>query len=85
VRAGGLRGGWYRDTPRALTLHKVEVVPGIRLSGRITDRVLNLRVTGPAAARGTVRIVRGRIRGTLGGRRVKARLRLGAAGQAGSP
>jgi pimeloyl-ACP methyl ester carboxylesterase len=82
VRAGGLRGGWYRDTPRALTLHAVQVVPGIRLSGRITDRVLNLRVTGHAAARGAVRIVRGRIRGTLGGRRVKARLRLGAAGQA---
>ena len=51
-------------------------MPGVRISGR-EDRAgtLELRVAGPSAARGRVRVTgRGRLSGRLGGRRVRARL-----------
>jgi hypothetical protein len=74
-RGGGLRGGRYRSG-RRLELHDVVVVPGVRLSGSEgRSGTLRLRVRGAAAARGRVRITsRGRLRGRLGGRAVRAPL-----------
>jgi pimeloyl-ACP methyl ester carboxylesterase len=74
-RGGGLRGGSYHYG-RRLSLDRVVVVPGVRVSGRERRRgTLRLRVGGRAAAHGTVRVTRGgRLRGRLGGRRVTARL-----------
>jgi len=76
---GGLRGGSYR-LGRRLSLSRLIVVPGVRVSGK--DRPpgsLTLSVRGRAAAHGTVVVTRrGRLTGRLAGRRVAARLANGA-------
>ena len=74
-RGGGLRGGSYR-LGRRLALDRFVVVPGVRLDGRENrSGTLELRVTGSSAARGRIEVTgRGRLRGRLGGRRVRARL-----------
>ncbi|MFN8108919.1 MAG: alpha/beta hydrolase [Thermoleophilia bacterium] len=89
TRFGGLRGGWGqlvgdRLDPR-FRLHRYSAVPGVRIDGTITlmaslftnhgpmvDGVV--RVSGPQAARGRVRLVRGHLVGTLGGRHVNVHL-----------
>jgi len=78
-RGGGLRGGSYR-LGRRLTLSEVVVVPGVRVSGReLHSGGMRLRVAGSAAAHGRIEVSRrGRLRGRLGGRRVRARLANGA-------
>ena len=69
--AGGLRAGYVRYHPRELIrLHGYEYVPGVR----VTIRGRRVTVTGRSAARGTLRLTGGRLVGTLGGRRVSARL-----------
>jgi len=72
-RGGGLRGGRFRSG-RRLTLRRVVVVPGVRVSGReLRSGALRLRVGGVAASRGLVSVsTSGRLRGRLGGRRVRA-------------
>jgi pimeloyl-ACP methyl ester carboxylesterase len=78
ARAAGLRGGFAFRTGRGLELRRVVYVPGVVVGGFwATPRGASSRlvVTGPAAARGTVRISpRGRIRAVLGGRRVGGRI-----------
>jgi pimeloyl-ACP methyl ester carboxylesterase len=78
---GGLRGGSYR-LGRRLWLQGFVVVPGVRVTGReLRSGALRLRVAGRAAARGQVEVSRhGRLRGRLGGRRVRARLANGVPG-----
>jgi hypothetical protein len=72
---GGLRGGYARLGPSSLVLSRLSFVAGVRLSGTfpIRDgelRTTTLQVSGPAAARGVVRIGTGAtVSGTLGGRR----------------
>lgn len=81
----GLRGGTYRAGRRRIELRRLQVVPGVRVSGtaELGGR-LRLRVTGSAAARGELRITRGgRLVGRLGGRRISRRL--GGASRAGLP
>jgi pimeloyl-ACP methyl ester carboxylesterase len=74
-RGGGLRGGTYRSE-RRLRMRRVVVVPGVWVSGReLGSGALRLRVGGPAAAHGAVSVSgHGRLRGRLGGRRVRALL-----------
>jgi pimeloyl-ACP methyl ester carboxylesterase len=81
ARGGGLRSGRYRlDGRGTLTLRRLSFVPGIRLSGRIEK-------LGTRRARGRIRIQSarrapsgvlafrdGRVRGTLGGQPVRARV-----------
>jgi pimeloyl-ACP methyl ester carboxylesterase len=76
---GGLRGGTFRLRRRAIVLRRLQVVPGVRVSGRLPRRgSARLRISGSSAARGEVRIsARGVVRGRLGGRRVRGRLRAG--------
>jgi pimeloyl-ACP methyl ester carboxylesterase len=84
ARGGGLRAGSYRiDLAAALRLRGLAFVPGVRLSGRVISffrsrrRRGRIRVQGgPGVPSGVVRIRGEVIRGTLGGRRVRARLDL---------
>lgn len=70
--AGGLRGGWYRNGYRQ-QLHNVEVVRGVRVSGTVSAAGYWLRVSGPGIS-GRISAQR-RVRGVLGGVRIRARKR----------
>ena len=80
ARGGGLRAGHYRiDGDNTLSLEGLAFVPGVTLSGRLehfSERRERgrLRVSGRAAPHGLLRIERFAVRGTLGGRRVRAKL-----------
>jgi hypothetical protein len=81
AREGGLRSGRYRlDGRGTLTLRRLSFVPGVRLSGRIKN-------LGMRRGRGRIRVEAARgvpggelafrnglVRGTLGGRPVRARV-----------
>ena len=72
---GGLRNGSVRvSSIRRLTLRDYEYIPGVRLNGRyLIDGTTRVRITGSAAARGTLTFTRdGRVTGRLGGKRVSA-------------
>ena len=73
---GGLRGGRLGfDGRRGLRVRRLEVVPGVRITGGMAGRALTFRVSGRAAAPGRLAIARdGRVTGRLGGRPVDARL-----------
>jgi pimeloyl-ACP methyl ester carboxylesterase len=74
-RGGGLRGGrWSFGVDGRLRLHRVEVVPGVRVSAALRDtRRGRVRVDGPGRLDGSVRVRRGTLSGLLGGHRVRAR------------
>ena len=82
ARGGGLRGGSYRLTGRgSLELRGVAFVPGVRVSGRIRDFLGgrqrgSLRLAGRVTPEGRLRLRDDLMTGTLGGRRVSARLPL---------
>ncbi len=71
---GGLHGGFAKLSASSVRLSGFSFVPGVALSGTLPAgsgklRTITLRVSGPAAARGTVAIAAGeRASGTLGGR-----------------
>jgi pimeloyl-ACP methyl ester carboxylesterase len=71
-RIGGLRAGFATHSGGALHLHAVNYVPGVSVSGTVPDDgTAVLRVTGRAAAHGTVRVTTaGHVTGRLGGRRI---------------
>jgi pimeloyl-ACP methyl ester carboxylesterase len=77
TNVGGLRGGHYTLRGDRLVLHRVVYVPGVVVSGTIrfvgsTDLRSRLRISGPAAAHGTVSIdERLAMHGVLGGRRFR--------------
>jgi hypothetical protein len=76
LHVGGLRAGYARAGLRTLEFHRMEYVPGVRVSGtlRVASREPHgvLRVTGRAAAGGRLVLRRdGSVRGRLGGRRVR--------------
>jgi hypothetical protein len=59
------------------TLRNYSVAPGILVSGRITARIDapvaftgSIRISGPRAAKGALRLTSSKVSGTLGGRRV---------------
>jgi pimeloyl-ACP methyl ester carboxylesterase len=72
---GGLHGGYAELSASTVRLHGLSFVPGVKLSGNLpaSDGKLHsitVRVSGPAAAHGTVTIASGhRAMGVLGGRR----------------
>jgi dethiobiotin synthetase len=77
TRVPGLRGGTARWAATGTSLRRVQYVPGVVVSGLVphaAGATARLRVTGAAAARGTLRVLAGgRIVGRLDGRRVSAR------------
>ena len=75
----GLRGGTFRLRRGAIVLRRLQVVRGLRVSGVLPRRgSAVLRLSGSRAVTGRVRISpRGTVRGRLGGRRVRGRLRAG--------
>ncbi len=86
---GGLRGGYARITSSALQLHRLSFVGGVQITGSfpVVDgrlQAAELRIEGPRAARGTVRIgASAHVSGTLGGRRFDvdlAKVKLASAG-----
>ena len=84
VRSTGLRGGRViaRFSSRAVrvSLRGFSYVPGVTVTGGLRSGPLGpagttLRIGGPAAARGTLALAPGgELRGTLGGRPVRARI-----------
>jgi pimeloyl-ACP methyl ester carboxylesterase len=77
----GLYGGTVSNTPRGFRLKSYAIVRGVQVTGTLKinpKRPLALtgtvRVTGLGAAPGSLRISGGRVSGTLGGKRVSARL-----------
>jgi len=79
LAGAGLRGGTFRLRRRSIVVAGLQVVPGVRVSGVLPRRgSASLRVSGAAAARGRLRISpSGAVRGRLGGRAVRGRLRAG--------
>ncbi len=79
LAGSGLRGGTFRLRRGAIELDGLRTVPGVRVSGRLPRRgSASLRISGPSAAAGRVRIsASGVVRGRLGGRAVRARLKAG--------
>jgi hypothetical protein len=81
ARGGGLRSGRYRiDEDGVLTVRGIEYAPGVRITGRIRrfgdqGQRGRLRVQGRAAPNGLLTIRGNRVRGRLGGRRVRGLLR----------
>jgi pimeloyl-ACP methyl ester carboxylesterase len=88
ARGGGLRGGHYRLNGDGLvTLHQIQYVPGVRVSGRIarfgeSKQHGLLHIGGRASPDGVLRLRGNRVHGRLGGRRVRARLRASLAARA---
>jgi hypothetical protein len=73
ARGGGLRGGTYRIGKRGLELHRLEFVPGVRISGTLRSGKRSrsrLRLSGSGTPHGLLTLHQGRLRGRLGGRRV---------------
>ena len=73
VRVGGLRGGYVSVSEAGnVTLRDYVYVPGVTVNGVIPSQgTATLRVTGSAAARGSLSFTSGgRASGRLGGRRV---------------
>jgi hypothetical protein len=79
LSGSGLRGGTFRLRRGAIVLRGLRVVPGVRVSGRLPRRgSARLRISGGPAAAGRVRVSpAGGVRGRLGGRAVRGRLRAG--------
>lgn len=78
VAGSGLRGGSFDLRGETITLRGFEYVPGVRLSGTVGRGGARLRVSGRAAADGTLRVSpRGSVRGRLGGKAVSTRLSAG--------
>lgn len=68
LRIGGLRGGRLELRRSGLTLRDYEVVPGVRVSGRLGDELTGTLVVTGAGATGTVRVLRdGTLRAVLDG------------------
>jgi pimeloyl-ACP methyl ester carboxylesterase len=54
LRAGGLRAGWAGLAGGALTFHGYSYVPGVTVSGKLTQQAIELRIGGSAAAHGSL-------------------------------
>jgi pimeloyl-ACP methyl ester carboxylesterase len=68
LQVGGLRSGWASYSPSSLRLHRYSYIPGVYISGTITIGSAVLRITGPAAARGQLRLgPKQQLTGSLGG------------------
>ena len=86
LKGGGLRGGrWSIDLEARrvpLVLRRVEVVPGVRVTGVVRDfgrrrQSARLRLSGPATPDGVLRFAGERVRGALGGKKVRGTISIG--------
>jgi pimeloyl-ACP methyl ester carboxylesterase len=76
IRGGGLRGGRYFETRTTIALRNVVYIPGVRISGAVTEGGgATLTIAGGKASRGNLRFRAGRVTGVLGGRPVSGRIR----------
>jgi pimeloyl-ACP methyl ester carboxylesterase len=77
---GGLRAGYFTSGRKGLDLHGYSWVPGVMLTGRVPlEGAMQLKVGGPAAARGTLTVtLRGRVTGKLGHTRIHTNLLSGS-------
>jgi len=72
VAVGGLRAGWAGPGAGELRLHGYSYVPGVTVSGKLSSDSIDLRIAGPAAARGVLHgKANQRLKGTLEGHPVK--------------
>lgn len=73
VRLGGLRGGRLELRREVLVLRDYEVVPGVRVSGRLDDDLAGtLTITG-SGAKGSLRVTEEALVGTLDGTFIRYR------------
>jgi pimeloyl-ACP methyl ester carboxylesterase len=74
----GLRSGRAILGITTLTFQRYVYVPGVTLSGKLTAKRRKLRGTLRVAGklRGTLRVVKNKVSGTIGGHRVRARIRI---------
>jgi pimeloyl-ACP methyl ester carboxylesterase len=85
LRVGGLRAGWAAITQAGVRFGNYSYVPGVTISGRITSGSVELRVGGPSAARGTLRLgPHHTLTGLLGGKHVHLTKPAGAGGASGA-
>jgi pimeloyl-ACP methyl ester carboxylesterase len=93
LRGGGLRAGrWSIDfeaRQARLLLNHVEVVPGVRVTGVVRGfgrrrQRARLRLSGSAAPEGVLELAGPRVRGTLGGKRVRGSIVIGVVEEAGA-
>ena len=81
AHGGGLRGGSYRvNGDNTAILRRMEYVPGVRISGRLRSfgerrQRGRLRIAGRGVPGGVLLVRGNRVRGRLGGRRVRDVLR----------
>ncbi len=76
LSSGGLRGGWAALSPRRVRIHGYSYVPGVSLSGWTGYEHLYLRVSGAAAANGSLTLgAHEELVGTLGGQAIRVSLR----------
>jgi pimeloyl-ACP methyl ester carboxylesterase len=72
-RRPGLRAGYVTSSRKRLTLHGVEWIRGVRVSGTLSSGGAGtLTVSGPSAAAGTLTFTRSSVTGTLGATRISA-------------
>ena len=72
LRTGGLRAGWAGLIDEAVSFDHYSYVPGVTVSGKITPQAVELRIGGPEAAHGSLRLgPKQTLDGVLGGRRVR--------------
>jgi pimeloyl-ACP methyl ester carboxylesterase len=92
VRVPGLRGGTFSinllEPKPTLRLHRLEFVPGVRVSGVLRDfgergQRAVLHLSGRGTPDGTLRMRKGVVHGRLGGRRVRGRILIGLLESAG--
>ena len=72
LRTGGLRSGWARLGSGGVSFHDYSFIPGMTISGALRAETADLRISGAAAAHGTLRLGKHHtLVGNLGGRNVK--------------
>ncbi|MEA2492945.1 MAG: hypothetical protein QOJ29_856 [Thermoleophilaceae bacterium] len=76
IRGGGLRGGHFFETRTSIALRDVVYVPGVHVSGSISDGgAAAVTIGGGRASRGHLRFRRNLVSGVLDGHRVHGRIR----------
>jgi pimeloyl-ACP methyl ester carboxylesterase len=71
---GGLRGGSWAVSGRKLVMRDYQAVTGVSVDGTLTANTLTLTVGGTQGAKGSVRVHRGKLTGTLGGKKISTSL-----------
>jgi len=72
LRTGGLRSGWVRLSIGGVSFHHYSFIPGMTISGALRSETADLRISGAAAAHGTLRLgAHHMLVGILGGRSVR--------------